>query len=138
MVPTNYVGVNWEPSNNSPFYQIHYNRQMDVDGTLSFNGFFDDVVEVFKNGSRILFIGQCCGGLPTGNYEIAVNTGDNIQIRYANLGFVGSYNFTLKIDFPCNQDFDNDGVSNELDLDSDNDGIFDLDEAGHSLSLIHI
>ena len=29
-------------------------------------------------------------------------------------------------------DFDNDGISNHLDLDSDNDGIFDVDEAGHA------
>jgi len=30
------------------------------------------------------------------------------------------------------QDFDDDGISNHLDLDSDNDGIFDVDEAGHA------
>ena len=29
-------------------------------------------------------------------------------------------------------DSDGDGITNDLDLDSDNDGIFDLDEAGHS------
>lgn len=29
-------------------------------------------------------------------------------------------------------DFDNDGISNDVDLDSDNDGIFDLHESGHA------
>ncbi len=34
---------------------------------------------------------------------------------------------------PCVlEDFDNDGIPNYFDLDSDNDGIFDLDEAGHT------
>lgn len=34
-----------------------------------------------------------------------------------------------------NLDFDNDGINNYLDIDSDNDGIFDTSEAGHKLDL---
>ena len=35
----------------------------------------------------------------------------------------------------CDNDFDNDGIPNSLDLDSDNDGLFDAVEAGHGFPL---
>jgi len=59
---------------------------------------------------------------------------DSMVIRiYENgAGSGGSYTFVLSPDPTCTyRDTDNDGVSDYLDLDSDNDGIFDLDESGH-------
>ena len=132
IAPPGYAGVNWDPSNNNPFYQIHLNREMENGGTLDFNGFYDDVLEVFINGSRVLFIGACCGGVSsTSNYSIPFNAGDQVQIRYTNFGYIGGYSFSFSQNYNCDEDTDNDGVPNGLDLDSDNDGIFDAYEAGH-------
>ncbi len=49
-------------------------------------------------------------------------------------GNPGAGNFIDDVAFykvNCLADFDNDGIPNSLDLDSDNDGIYDLIEAGH-------
>ena len=133
VAPAGYVGTNWNPSNSNPFYQVHFNQKTTLPGTLVCTGWIDDIVEVFVNGTRVLFIGSCCGGLPQNTtYNVPFNGGDDLQIRYTNLGFVGSYNFSFTESYLCLDDVDNDGIPNGLDLDSDNDGIFDLDEAGHT------
>jgi gliding motility-associated-like protein len=51
-------------------------------------------------------------------------------------GSAGLGNFLDEVTFynvNCNTDTDGDGVPNSIDLDSDNDGIYDLVEAGHGL-----
>jgi len=44
----------------------------------------------------------------------------------------GRVRFTTNVGFTLCDDVDSDGVPNMYDLDSDNDGIFDIDEAGHA------
>ncbi len=57
---------------------------------------------------------------------------DYIVIRYSQTGALSNGGIGLQTIFGtyCT-DTDGDGVVNSLDLDSDNDGIFDVDEAGH-------
>ena len=132
--PTGYVGTNSD-GNGNPYYQIHFNRKMDTDGTLTFggSGYFDDVMEVFVNGTQEVFAGGCCGASPNPNstvINVAYLAGDDVQIRYANFGWIGGYEFSFVMNNDGCKDTDNDGIPDFQDLDSDNDGIPDLVEAG--------
>ena len=134
VAPATYVGTNSD-GNGNPYYQIHFNRKMDADGTLTFggSGYFDDVMEVFVNGTQEVYAGGCCGvsGNPNSTvYNVPYAAGDNVQIRYANFGGIGGYEFTFTMNHNGCMDTDRDGIPNYLDLDSDNDGIPDLVEAG--------
>ncbi|MGC6431798.1 MAG: LamG-like jellyroll fold domain-containing protein [Jejuia sp.] len=140
VVPANYAGSNWEPGsvgNSNPYYQTIFKRIADIDGTLTFGGAGfagDDVTEVFINGTRIVFMANCCGATSTTLtvQNISVNKNDTIEIRYTNLGWIGSYSFNFDLIPTCNSDVDNDGLDNAVDLDSDNDGCPDALEGDAS------
>ncbi|MEM6632952.1 MAG: T9SS type A sorting domain-containing protein [Bacteroidota bacterium] len=143
VAPSGYVGDNWDPSNSNPYYQIIFNRTMDLDGTLDFGGSgfsVDDVMEVFVNGTRQVFTAYCCGASSTPNtsQSVSYSAGDEVQLRYTNLGWVGSYTFNFTQNYGCtvNKDTDNDGVPDGLDLDSDNDGILDTYELCEGSELV--
>lgn len=57
---------------------------------------------------------------------------DRFVITYSQTGVVSNGGLGLRTIFGsyCS-DTDSDGIANSMDLDADNDGIFDLDEAGH-------
>ncbi|MEM6963694.1 MAG: hypothetical protein AAF573_02940, partial [Bacteroidota bacterium] len=70
---------------------------------------------------------------PTAEIQLYENTEYTFRIYFYNL--VDDPRFAFD-DFTIylweHDDFDQDGIANYLDSDSDNDGIFDVDEAGHS------
>ncbi|WP_299899319.1 VCBS domain-containing protein, partial [uncultured Aquimarina sp.] len=139
LVPPGYVGTNVDDVGFQPYYQTIFKRVADIDGTLTFGGAgfsVDDVFELFINGTRQVFASFCCGATdsPNDSFSFSVTAGDQLEIRYTNLGFVGSFQFNLTLTPSCNVDQDNDGIPNGLDLDSDNDGIYDVVEAGGTQS----
>ena len=136
--PPGYVGTTWSGSN--PFYEIVHRRTLTDAGTLTFGGdaddYFDDNVQVIVNGA-IAYNGGSGAPDPrpsTGN-PVVINlaAGDEVEVRYVNLGFIGGYEFTLETpnDTVTHAPFDSDGdgIFDHLDLDSDNDGITDNIEA---------
>ncbi len=133
----NYVGGTYSGGSH---YSIHFNRTMDLDGTLDFGGpasFLtgDDVVEVLINGTQVYFGANCCGAPTqpqTTPASISYAAGDEVQIKFVNIGGAGGLSANFEANYSCDEDFDGDGVINSFDLDSDNDGIWDAAEAGHS------
>ena len=143
VAPSGYAGANWNPIGTNPYYQIIFNRKMDMDGTLDFGGSgfsVDDVMEVFVNGTRQVFSSYCCGAPtnPTVSQSVAFSEGDEVQLRYTNLGWVGSYNFNFTQNYGCtvNTDTDSDGYPDGVDRDSDNDGILDTYEVCYGSELV--
>ena len=70
-------------------------------------------------------------------YEFTPNEDDNLELMIENNADDGLGNDVALDDIAVKQtfcDFDNDGVPNQVDLDSDNDGLYDVYEAGHSAS----
>ena len=70
-------------------------------------------------------------------YEFTPNENDNLELMIENNADDGLGNDVALDDIAVKQtfcDFDNDGVPNQMDLDSDNDGLYDIYEAGHSVS----
>ncbi|WP_299607224.1 VCBS domain-containing protein, partial [uncultured Aquimarina sp.] len=135
LVPPSYVGTNVDDVGFQPYYQTIFKRVADIDGTLTFGGAgfsVDDVFELFINGTRQVFASFCCGATdsPNDSFSFPVTAGDQLEIRYTNLGFVGSFQFNLLLTPSCNTDVDGDGDLNGLDLDSDNDGCDDVVESG--------
>ncbi|RKM87756.1 DUF11 domain-containing protein, partial [Aquimarina sp. BL5] len=135
LVPPSYVGTNIDDVGFQPYYQTIFKREADIDGVLTFGstGFsVDDVFELFINGTRQVFAAFCCGATSTPNdsFSFPVTSGDQLEIRYTNLGFVGSFQFNLLLTPSCNIDIDGDGDPNGQDLDSDNDGCDDVVESG--------
>ncbi|MGB2686050.1 MAG: DUF11 domain-containing protein, partial [Olleya sp.] len=138
LVPVNYVGANTNNVAFQPYYQTIFKRSFELAGQLSYGGpglNIDDVLEVFINGTRVAFKSNCCGAITTPAVleTHAVNPGDEIEIRYTNLGFIGSYAFNFEFTTTCNNDIDGDGIPNGIDLDSDNDGCFDALEGGDNI-----
>ena len=69
-------------------------------------------------------------------YEFTPNEDDNLELMIENNADHGLGNDVALDDIAVKQtfcDFDNDGVPNQMDLDSDNDGLYDVYEAGHSV-----
>ena len=69
-------------------------------------------------------------------YEFTPNEDDNLELMIENNADHGLGNDVALDDIKVKQtfcDFDNDGVPNQTDLDSDNDGLYDVYEAGHSV-----
>ncbi|WP_343914175.1 VCBS domain-containing protein, partial [Aquimarina litoralis] len=135
LVPPSYVGTNVDDVGFQPYYQTIFKRVADIDGTLTFGGTgfsVDDVFELFINGTRQVFASFCCGATdsPNDSFSFPVTAGDQLEIRYTNLGFVGSFQFNLLLTPSCNTDIDGDGDPNGQDLDSDNDGCDDVVESG--------
>ncbi|SEM24232.1 VCBS repeat-containing protein, partial [Aquimarina amphilecti] len=135
LVPPSYVGTNIDDVGFQPYYQTIFKREADIDGVLTFGstGFnVDDVFELFINGTREVFASFCCGASdsPNDSFSFNVTKGDDLEIRYTNLGFVGSFQFNLELTPSCNTDVDGDGTPNGQDLDSDNDGCDDVVESG--------
>ncbi|RKN04933.1 DUF11 domain-containing protein, partial [Aquimarina sp. AD1] len=135
LVPPSYVGTNINDVGFQPYYQTIFKREADIDGVLTFGstGFsVDDVFELFINGTREVFASFCCGASdsPNDSFSFNVTKGDDLEIRYTNLGFVGSFQFNLELTPSCNMDVDGDGDPNGQDLDSDNDGCDDVIESG--------
>ncbi|WP_159092146.1 VCBS domain-containing protein, partial [Aquimarina sp. Aq107] len=135
LVPSSYVGTNVDDVGFQPYYQTIFKREADIDGVLTFGstGFsVDDVFELFINGTREVFASFCCGATdsPNDSFSFNVTKGDELEIRYTNLGFVGSFQFNLELTPSCNMDVDGDGDPNGQDLDSDNDGCDDVIESG--------
>ncbi|WP_299189428.1 S-layer family protein, partial [uncultured Aquimarina sp.] len=135
LVPSSYVGTNVDDVGFQPYYQTIFKREADIDGTLTFGGAgfsVDDVFELFINGTRQVFASFCCGAtsIPNDSFSFPVIAGDQLEIRYTNLGFVGSFQFNLLLTPSCNIDIDGDGDPNGQDLDSDNDGCDDVVESG--------
>ena len=70
-------------------------------------------------------------------YEFTPTEEDNLELIVENNADDGFGNDVALDDIAVKQtfcDFDNDGVPNQMDLDSDNDGLYDVYEAGHSVS----
>ena len=70
-------------------------------------------------------------------YEFTPTEDDNLELIIENNADDGLGNDVALDDIAVKQtfcDFDNDGVPNQMDLDSDNDGLYDVYEAGHSVS----
>ncbi|KGO06616.1 VCBS domain-containing protein, partial [Dokdonia donghaensis] len=135
LVPENYVGVNNDNIPFQPFYQTIFKRRFELAGELTYGGpglSVDDVFEVFVNGTRVSFKSFCCGAdtQPSVAENVTINSGDNVELRYTNLGFVGGYGFNVEFTPACEVDTDLDGIPNGLDLDSDNDGCNDVLESG--------
>ncbi len=135
-IPSSYVGTNWEPANTDPRYQTIFRRTADSNGTLTYGGVgftVDDILEVFINGTRQTFTSSCCGATstPSTPQSISIVSGDQIEIRYTNLGWVGGFNFNFTLNYPCGYNLDSDGdmTPDGLDTDSDNDGCPDAIEA---------
>ncbi len=61
-------------------------------------------------------------------------TTDYLKISTIDNSFDNSTPLNLSLNCGGYMDFDNDGIANHLDLDSDNDGIYDIIEAGDSAS----
>ncbi len=138
--PTNYVGTTWSSSGN-PWYEIQFRRRSRGAGTLTFGSDVsdnvDDAIEVYVNGTREYAYFPSGGApdpRPGGGVTATVNynANDEIAIVFINLGGPGglSYTFEMTGEDPSNTDTDLDGIPNVQDLDSDNDGISDLIEAG--------
>lgn len=97
----NYVGTSWG-SNGNPHYQIDMRRTAPDGGTLTFgfgaNEVVDDVIDVYVNGVR-QYAYFPSGGAPDprpGNgvgATISVNAGDEILVRFINLGWIGGFTF---------------------------------------------
>ncbi|WP_378188314.1 gliding motility-associated C-terminal domain-containing protein [Aquimarina sp. W85] len=96
--------------------------------------------ENYKNGNAVDDLG---GGVFQGNRQVEIGrnadvdvflTGyvDEIIIEFTNLEIAQSSGATAIAisDLKWDCDFDGDGIANRLDLDSDNDGIYDVVEAG--------
>lgn len=80
----------------------------------------------FKLNGVVLNNGQ-------GTFEIRSHLSPSIQIKYVNLDSSNSNATAFKLSGACrNIDSDFDSVSNNYDLDSDNDGIYDVIESGNS------
>ncbi|WP_272023120.1 VCBS domain-containing protein, partial [Olleya namhaensis] len=135
LVPANYVGVNNDNVPFQPYYQTIFKRRFELAGELTYGGpglNVDDVFEVFVNGTRVSFKAFCCGAdtQPSVAENVTINPGDDVELRYTNLGFVGGYGFNVEFTPACEVDTDLDGIPNGLDLDSDNDGCNDVLESG--------
>ena len=97
------VSIEWNPSSTTLSYYF--------DGVLM-NTFVNDIITNYFGGSSLVHFGMTAStGLYTNEHTVRINSFCEIPL------FV---------------DTDGDGIANHLDLDSDNDGIFDLDEAGHT------
>lgn len=96
-----YIGTTWSQFN--PHYQVDHRRMVTATGFLNFGGLsgdvLDDTLEIFVNGVRqyAYFPG---GGAPdprpgtSTSGSVAVNAGDEVLIRFINLGWIGGYVFT--------------------------------------------
>lgn len=136
ILPLNYVGTVWPSSGSAPFYEMDFRRQAPFAGSLTIGGtpntYFDDTVEIFINGTRV-HASYPSGGpdpypSPTVSFTFPLNAGDEVYIRFINLGGIGGLSFIASFPFPI--DTDRDGIPNCLDLDSDGDGCPDAVEAG--------
>jgi len=139
------TGVDLADSPDGPYapsngvWQIHYRRTMLTSGTITIGevgGRFDDYAELFINGTRadaiMSAVGEWTESLAAEDIiNETVSAGDIVEIRLTNVGNVGG--FTVDFITPIEQiiDTDGDGWSDNCDLDSDNDGILDMVEAGH-------
>lgn len=67
------------------------------------------------------------------NHVIVNDNVDLVRVRFNPTSSSGE-NYNLSFERSCGncRDTDGDGIDDYLDLDSDNDGIYDVDEAGHS------
>ncbi|WP_166638513.1 Ig-like domain-containing protein, partial [Maribacter spongiicola] len=136
LVPSTYVGTHSNDVAFQPFYQTIFKRKFSLSGLLNYGGpgfDSDDILEVFINGTRVSFKGYCCGADTTPNVaeSQSINPGDEVEIRYTNLGYIGGFAFNFQFISTCDDDIDNDGIPNRIDLDSDGDGCNDTVEAGH-------
>ena len=136
IVPSGYVGTTWTSSSH---YQISFRRQMVGAGSLTFGGnvgdILDDALQVFINGIRMYAYwpgGSAPNSRPgaTNTGTVAFAAGDEVEIRFTNIGGIGGLAFTFTIPAVVCLDTDGDGIFDYLDLDSDNDGIPDVVEAG--------
>ncbi|RKM95714.1 S-layer family protein, partial [Aquimarina sp. AD10] len=139
--PDNYIGTTWASSGN-PYYEIDFRRTFPTAGTLSFgsgaNEIVDDVIEVFVDGVRE-YAYFPSGGAPDPRpgsgvaASIPITAGAEVEIRFMNLGFIGGLTFTFNS--PAEplvevfRDSDGDSIPDCLELDSDDDGCSDADEA---------
>jgi VCBS repeat-containing protein len=136
LVPSTYVGAHSDNLVFQPYYQTIFKRKFNLAGQLNYGGpgfDSDDIVEVFINGTRVSFKGFCCGAStsPAAAESQTIAPGDEVEIRYTNLGFIGGFAFNFQFISTCDDDIDNDGIPNRIDLDSDGDGCNDTVEAGH-------
>jgi hypothetical protein len=136
---------NLSPNAGSNYYDIFVNLDPYSTGNYSaINGLLDEDVLFYADGSTV----DAAAGmkaLPGGdckNYLFFTTDaslfGDNLygtnQNKVATPFAIANQN--CQVD-PCQVDTDGDGIVNSLDLDSDNDGIYDADEAGHNAAHVN-
>ncbi len=137
--PANYQGTTWS---GNTYYEIRFRRKFVTDGTLTFGGetgdILDDAIDVYVNETRAYAYWPSGGAPDARPTDVTVGTvnvsaGDEVEIRFVNLGGIGGITFTFTSpDEPklATRDTDEDGIPDCQDLDSDNDGIADIIEAG--------
>ncbi|MEM6963112.1 MAG: discoidin domain-containing protein [Bacteroidota bacterium] len=135
------LGVNVRPDYNNIYFHDkipgdvytsgNSNNVTDVSNTqMKFRVSWDAVTKI----ARFAVDENYSGGIFITDYERLLDGSDNgftnSNMRIYIGGGAGIIYDDLLIYIDC--DLDEDGISNSIDLDSDNDGIFDLDEAGHT------
>ena len=93
---------------------------VDTDG----DGFADNFTDADNDGFNDVVDGDPTNALALGNDAAAANTSNATTLTGADTDGDGVPNSYL------NDDFDNDGILNFIDLDADGDGILDVEEAG--------
>lgn len=101
-----YLGTSWSAVGD-PHYQIDLRRETTFDGNLKFGSslteIVDDVLDVYINGVRVYAYFPSGGApdpRPGGGQEaiIPFNSGDEILIRFINLGFIGGFSFQYDLE----------------------------------------
>ncbi len=93
---------------------------VDTDG----NGIADNFVDVDLDGFNDVVDGDPTNALAVGSDIVGANTANATTLTGIDANNDG------RPDIYPNDDFDNDGILNQYDLDADNDGILDIEEAG--------
>lgn len=121
--PPGYVGDTWDSSGNA-FYEINFRREIEWPAMLRFgydaDDVLDDTIEVYINGK------QAFAHWPTNvstipppgfrpgegkGVSIPIDAGDQVWIRYINLGNIGGFSFNfdvIGIDCDVNKDYGDD------------------------------
>lgn len=108
---------------------LNPNDQLLID--TNYDGFYESGVTQFSSFEiRFRLNGTAPLAAGTGTFKFLTNQSGKLVFRHRNLSDTAANRVSLKIFASCvPRDYDNDGVMDQLDLDSDNDGIPDSIEA---------